>query len=348
MSNPAQAQPDPLSPTADHAGEQEQGHRDGGHGAHGGKAIIAALLANLAISIGKFIGFLVTGSSSMLAESVHSVADTGNQGLLLLGGRRAKKAADEEHPFGYGRERYFWAFVVALVLFSLGSLFAIFEAVHKIQHPEHIESPEWAIGILAFAMVMEGLSFRTALRESAEAKGDASFRQFIRHAKIPELPVVLLEDLGALVGLALAMIAVIIAIITGDGVWDGYGTLAIGILLGLIAIVLAVEMKSLLIGESATRARIDAIRAAIEADPSVVELIHMRTEHLGPDELLVGAKVEFAPDLSGLQLAEAIDRTEAGIRSAVAQARVIYIEPDVHDSRRPSGPVVADQGSAPG
>jgi len=276
-----------AAPCRDAAPEQgDEGATAGAHG-HSGRAIIAALLANMAIAVGKLVGFVFTGSSSMLAESVHSLADTGNQGLLLLGGRRARKVADEEHPFGYARERYFWSFVVALVLFSLGALFAIYEGIHKIQHPEPIDRPEWAIGILGFAMVMESLSFRTAARESAAIKGDATFVQFIRHTKVPELPVVLLEDLGALVGLVLALGAVTMALITDDGVWDGYGTLCIGILLGIIAIVLAIEMKSLLIGEGAGPQRLDAIRTAIRGEPTVVTLIHLRTEHLGPDELLV-------------------------------------------------------------
>jgi cation diffusion facilitator family transporter len=308
-----------------------------GHG-HGGRAIIAALLANMALAAGKLVGFVFTGSSSMLAESVHSLADTGNQGLLLLGGRRSRKVADEEHPFGYGRERYFWSFVVALVLFSLGALFAIYEGIHKIQHPEPIDRPEWAIGILCFALVMESLSFRTAVRESAAIKGDATFVQFVRRTKVPELPVVLLEDLGARSGLVLALGAVTMALITDDGVWDGYCTLCIGILLGIIAIVLAIEMKSLLIGEGAGPQRIDAIRTAIKGEPSVTALIHLRTEHLGPDELLVCAKVEFRHELTVVELADMIDRLEATVRAAVPEARVIYIEPDVHHSQRSRPP----------
>ncbi len=301
---------------------------------HSSKAVVAALFANLAIALGKFVGFAFTGSSSMLAEGVHSVADTGNQCLLLLGARRSRKTADDAHPFGYGRERYFWSFVVALVLFSLGSLFAIYEAIHKIQQPEKLESPQWAIGILGFAMIMEGLSFRTAVKESSEAKGDANYRQFIKHAKIPELPIVLLEDFAALCGLMLALAAVITTVLTDDGVWDGYGTLAIGLLLGVVAVVLAIEMKSLLIGEAADRRQLEAIRGAIEIEPSVVCLIHMRTEHLGPDELLVCAKVEFIHELTLIEVADAVDRVERNVRANVPEARVMYIEPDVHASRR--------------
>ena len=296
------------------------------HG-HGTRAVIAALLANLAVATAKFVGFAVTGSSSMLSEGVHSVADSGNQGLLLLGGRRAKKAATEEHPFGYGRERYFWSFVVALVLFSLGCLFAIYEGLHKIEHPEPIQSPQWAFGILGFAILAEGFSFRTAAKEASKIKGTASYWQYIRRAKAPELPVVLLEDLGALVGLVLAIAGVTASVVTDDGRWDGYGSVAIGILLGIIAVILVIEMKSLLIGEAASPREQAAIRAAIDDDPRSRRLVHIRTEHLGPEELLVAAKVAYDPGLSIEGLAAAIDETEVAIRAAVPTARLIYIEP---------------------
>ena len=318
---------------------------EGAHG-HGTKAVIAALFANLAIAVAKFAGFAVTGSSSMLAEGVHSVADSGNQGLLLLGGKRAKKAANEDHPFGYGRERYFWAFIVALVLFSLGCLFAIYEGIHKIEHPEPIESPQWAFGILGFAILAEAFSFRTAVKETKKVKAaDTSYWQFIRRAKAPELPVVLLEDFGALVGLVFAMCGITAAVVTDDGRWDGYGSIAIGILLGIIAVVLVIEMKSLLIGESATRKEVEAIRAAIEIEPDVIRVIHLRTEHLGPDELLVGAKIEFLHELTVAEVAGTIDRVERTIRAGVPSARVIYIEPDVHQAHRAPGFVAEHQGT---
>lgn len=310
------------------------GDAHGGGSHHGLRAVIAALVANLAIAVAKFTAFTFTGSSSMLAEAIHSVADSGNQGLLLLGARRSKKAANLDHPFGYGRERYFWGFVVALVLFSLGSLFAIYEGIHKLQHPEPIENPQWALGVLGFALIAEGLSFRTAVRESAKTKGDATYWQFIRRAKSPELPVVLLEDFGALIGLVLAMAGVSASVVTDDGIYDGLGSLAIGILLGIIAIVLVVEMKSLLIGESANRKDVEAICAAIEIDPDVIRVIHLRTEHLGPDELLVATKVEFQHELTVAEVAGTIDRVERSIRAGVPSARMIFIEPDVHDEHR--------------
>jgi len=296
---------------------------------HGRKAIIAALFANAGIAIAKFAGFLVTGASSLLAESIHSVADTGNQALLLLGGRRAERVATPAHPFGYGRERYFWSFVVALVLFSLGSLFAIYEGIEKLRHPHELESLGWAIGILGFAILLESYSFRTAIVESRPHKGTSSWWQFIRRAKMPELPVVLLEDLGALIGLVIALTAVTLSATTGEPMWDGAGTLSIGILLGVIAIILAVEMKSLLLGESGTPDDIAAIEAAITGSDDVEALIHMRTQHIGPEELLVAAKVEFTGTLAADDLVSRVNATEDRIRAAVPLARIIYLEPDV-------------------
>jgi cation diffusion facilitator family transporter len=295
----------------------------------GTKAIVAAFFANLGIAIAKFVGFLFTSSASMLAESIHSFADTGNQGLLLLGGRRARKAPDKEHPFGYGRERYFWAFVVALVLFSLGSLFAIFEGIEKIRHPHELDSIEWAIGILVVAIGLESISMRTAVVEVNHARGSVPLRRYIRRAKEPELPVVLLEDAGALLGLVIALTAIIVAKVTDNAVWDGVGTLSIGILLGIIAVVLAIEMKSLLIGEGASSEHLQAIERAIAGSPDVEHLIHLRTQHIGPDELLVGAKVQFLNGLDVAQLAAAIDRLETLVRAAVPIARPLYIEPDI-------------------
>ena len=298
------------------------------------KAIIAALLANLGIAIAKFVGFLITGASALLAESIHSVADTGNQVLLLFGGHRAARVADEEHQFGYGRERYFWSFVVSIVLFMLGGVFAVYEGVEKVRHPHEIESAGWALGILLVAMVLEGLSFRTAVREARPLKGSAGWFRFIRRTKSPELPVVLLEDFGALIGLVLAMAAIGLSIATGNNRWDGFGTLLIGFLLVVIAIVLAIEMKGLLIGEAADPDVQAIIRSTIDGSEPVRRLLHLRTEHLGPDELLVAAKVEFDPDLTMRRLADAIDEVEANVRTAVPEARRLFIEPDVH---RPQG-----------
>jgi cation diffusion facilitator family transporter len=295
----------------------------------GTRAIIAALLANVGIAIAKFIAFLLSGSSSMLAESVHSLADSGNQLLLLLGGRRAKKKADKEHPFGYGRERYVYAFVVSIILFSVGGVFSIYEGIEKVSHPHEIEVPWIPLGVLVVAMVLEGFSLRTAIKESNHTRGRQSWVQFVRRAKAPELPVVLLEDTAALAGLAFAFVGVGLSVLTGNGLWDGIGTLFIGALLVLVAVVLGIETKSLLVGEGATDADSAAIVRAIEGTTKVERLIHMKTLYLGPDELLVAAKIALQPDSELRDVAETINETEANIRSAVPVARVIYIEPDV-------------------
>ncbi len=294
----------------------------------GARAIIAAFLANVGIAIAKLFGFLVTGSSSMLAESVHSLADSGNQGLLLLGRKRATRDPDDQHNFGYGRERFFWAFVVAIVLFSLGSLFSIYEGFHKLEHPEPITSPMVAIGILLVAIVLEGWSFRTAFVEARHMSGRQSLVRFIRRTRVPELPVVLLEDLGALIGLVIATGALLLAWKV-DPIYDGYGTLLIGALLGAIAVVLAIETKSLLIGEAASDDDLASIRTAIEANPAVERIIHLRTEHIGPEEILLAAKVAFAPTMEVVELAGAIDDCEAAVRAAVPIVRYIFIEPDL-------------------
>ena len=297
---------------------------------HGGRAIIAALVANLGIALAKLAGFVVTGATSLLAESIHSVADSANQVLLLVGGRRASRPPDAAHQFGYGRERYFWAFVVAIVLFLLGGLFSLFEGVEKLRHPHEIQDLGWAIGILAVALGLESLSLRTAVHEAIPVKRRHGWVAFIRRTKHPELPVVLLEDLGALAGLVVALAAVIASAVTHDAVYDGIGTVVIGVLLVVIAVVLALEMKSLLIGEPASETDEAAIRAAIAAAPAVRRLIHLRTEHLGPDDLLVAAKVEFDPDLTMRRLAEVVDAVEAEVRASVPTARRIFVEPDIH------------------
>lgn len=287
------------------------------------------MIANFGIAVAKFAGFLFTMSSSLLAESIHSLADTGNQVLLLFGGKRASMAPTRLHQFGFGRERYFWAFVVSIILFSLGSMFAMYEGVEKVLHPHPLESPSWAIGILLFSILLEANSFRTAVVEARHVKGKSSWSAYIRRSKSPELPVVLLEDTGALLGLTFALIAVSVAAATGNGVWDGVGSITIGALLGVIAIVLAAEMKSLLIGESATMEDETAIEAAIVASPSVQRLISLRTEHIGPDDILVAAKVEFDQSLTMKDLAIIIDETEARVRTAVPTASRIFLEPDV-------------------
>jgi cation diffusion facilitator family transporter len=293
------------------------------------RAILAALAANAGIAVAKFVGYLITGSSSMLAESVHSVADTSNQGLLLWGQRQARREADRLHPFGYGRSRYFYSFVVALVLFTLGSVFALYEGYHKISHPEPVTSAPVAIAILVVAIGLESYSFRTAIVESRPLKGSNGWWRFIRTSRSPELPVVLLEDAGALIGLLFALIGVGLTLLTGNAVWDGIGTVGIGALLGVIAVILMVEMHSLLIGEGATPEQHRAIHEALEGTSHVDRVIHLRTQYLGPDEMLVGAKIALPPDCELATVAQVIDDAEARIREAVPAARVIYLEPDL-------------------
>ncbi len=300
-------------------------------GESGKRAILAALGANLGIAIAKFIGFLITGATSLLAEAVHSLADTTNQGLLLLGNKQSQKDEDDRHPFGYGRTRYFWSFVVALVLFSLGGMFALYEGIHKIGHPEKLEKPAVAIVLLLVAVLLEAFSFWTAIKESRPLKGNQGWFRFIQTARVPELPVLLLEDFGALCGLAIALGAIAMSLITGDPIWDGYGTVAIGLLLLVIAAILIVEMKALLLGESATPEDIEKIASAIEGSPDVTRLIHMRTVHQGPEDVLVAAKIEFVRTLDVVGVSRAINEVEIRIRTAVPIARMIYLEPEIYD-----------------
>ncbi|MGH3328435.1 MAG: cation diffusion facilitator family transporter [Streptomycetales bacterium] len=305
----------------------------------GKKAIFAALGANLGIAVIKYVAFVFSGSASMLAESLHSVADSGNQALLLLGGRRSRRQASAEHPFGYGRDRYFYAFVVSVVLFTLGGLFALYEGYEKIRHPHELADWYWPVGVLLVAIVMESFSLRTAVVESNHVRGSQSWVEFVRRAKAPELPVVLLEDLAALIGLALALVGVSLAVLTGNPVWDGVGSMCIGALLVVIAVILAAETKSMLIGEAATRSDISKIEAALRAEPGVRRIIHMRTMHLGPDELLVAAKFAIRRWDSAADVAHTINAAEELIREAVPIARVIYLEPDFQDMEQPDVPV---------
>ena len=310
----------------------------------GTRAIIAALTANLGIAVTKFVAFLLTRSSSMLAESVHSLADSGNQLLLLIGGKRASREATPEHPFGFGRQRYVYAFIVSIVLFSVGGLFALYEAFHKWQHPEPITGRWWwvPLAILVVAIGLESYSFRTAITESNRTRGERSWVEFVRTAKAPELPVVLLEDAAALLGLVFALFGVGLTIVTDDGHWDAVGTGLIGILLVGVAAVLAVEMNSLLIGEAATADDLAKIERALVGD-GVERIIHMKTMHLGPEELLVAAKIAVGPRAHAHEVAEAIDAAERRVRAAVPIARVIYLEPDI--DRGPVSAPSADESA---
>jgi cation diffusion facilitator family transporter len=317
---------------------QDSGPSPGaGHGSGGRRAVLAAFAANLGIAATKFAAFLITGSASMLAESVHSVADTGNQTLLLIGRSRARREQTEEHQFGFGSERYFYGFIVAVVLFTVGALFSVYEGVERISHPERLTSPAVALVVLAIAAVLEGFSFRTAIIESHQVGGPRAWyrlARFIRLAKAPEVPAVLLEDSAALIGLAFALCGVVLTWITHDGRWDGAGSLGIGVLLGFVAAVLAIEMKSLLIGESASTEVESAIVTALEDGPEVERVIHLRTLHLGPETLLVAAKIAVSREQSAAAVVAGIDTAERRVRAVVPIAELIYLEPDLYQDSR--------------
>ena len=295
----------------------------------GMKAVVAALLANLGIAVSKFVAFAFTGSSSMLSEAIHSVADSGNQVLLLIGNKRSRRPADEKHPFGYGRRRFVYGFVVAIVLFLVGGLFSLYEGWHKWQHPEPLNDWWIAVVVLLVAIGLESFSFRTAIREANRSRGSRSMAGFVRDARQPELPVILLEDAGALVGLVFALLGVGLAVITGDGRFDAMGAMAVGTLLVVIAIFLAMEMTTMLVGESALPEEVEAIRAALESSEGVRRVIHLRTLHVGPDELLVAAKIAIAHNDTGEQIARDIDSAEQALRAAVPTARYVFLEPDL-------------------
>ncbi|ONI75466.1 cation transporter [Kribbella sp. ALI-6-A] len=297
----------------------------------GTKAVVAALLANTGIAITKFAAWGLTQSASMLAEAIHSVADAGNQVLLLVGGKRAQRQANELHQFGFGRERYVYSFIVAIVLFSVGGLFALYEGYHKIHDPHAIENWKWVpVVVLVAAIIMETLSFRTAIVEANKVRGHVSWSRFIRNARSPELPVILLEDFAALTGLVLALIGVALTLATGNGIYDGAGSMAIGALLVVVAVFLAIEMKSLLLGESATREAQQKIVTAIENAPGVQRLIHIKTLHLGPEEVLVAAKVAVEPGADAAAVAAAINAAERAVREAEPMSQHVYLEPDIY------------------
>lgn len=304
------------------------------------RAVLTALAANLGIAVSKGVAAAITGSSSMLAEAVHSLADTTNQALLLIGGRRAKKAADEQHPFGYARERYIYAFIVSIVLFSLGGLFALYEGYHKVRHPEDLDSPLVAVIVLVIAIGLEGYALYTAAKSANETRGNRSWWQFIRHAKAPELPTILLEDAGAVTGLVVALLGVGLTVLTGNAMYDGISTLVIGVLLVAIAAILAMETKSLLVGEAASKANIAKIKASLLDEPLFDRVVHLRTMHLGPDELLVAVKVTVAEGTLAETISEATNNAEARIRAAVPIATLIFVEPDIYQ------PQPAQAGSA--
>jgi cation diffusion facilitator family transporter len=293
------------------------------------RAIIAALIANIGIATTKFVAAAISGSASMFAEGIHSVADSGNQLLLIVGGKRARREATSSHPFGYGRSRFIYAFMVSIVLFSVGGMFSILEGIQKLQEPHELTNAWLPLTVLGISIVLESLSLRTALREAKHVRGKATLPQFIRHAKSPELPVVMLEDMAALAGLVLAFGGVGLTVFTHDGMWDALGTLAIGGLLILVAIILGIETSSLLVGEGASADDTARIREALGSSRGVISVIHMKTLYLGPEELMLAAKIEVAADSTGKEIAEIIDEAEVNVRKVVPVTRVIYLEPDI-------------------
>jgi cation diffusion facilitator family transporter len=299
----------------------------------GTKAVIAALMANSGIAVSKFVAFAITGSTSMLSEAIHSVADSFNQVLLLIGGKRSKRVADDQYQFGYGRVRYVYGFMVAIVLFMVGGIYSLYEGWHKWNHPEPVNNHWIAIGVLTIAVILESFSLRTAVKETNKVRGKRSFAKFVRDARQPELPVILLEDFGALLGLVFAMFGVSFAVVTGDGRWDGLGAMAIGTLLIIIAIILIREMSAMLVGEGALPEEYDAVKAALESAPLVERVIHLRTLHVGPDTLLVGAKIAIERSDTAQDIAQGIDEAERLLRLAVPSAKYVFLEPDLDKSK---------------
>jgi len=294
------------------------------------KAVLLALGANFAIFVSKLVAAVVTGSGAMLAEAIHSLADCGNQGLLLLGMRQAKKPASDEYPLGWGRALYFWSFVVALLLFAVGGLFSIYEGVHKLSAPEPLRWPWLALGVLLFGIVMEGISMRGCLHEVNLARGEQSLWRWFRETRSSELLVIFGEDLAALLGLCLAALAIGGTILTGNLLFDALGTIAIGVLLVAVAIALAIEVKALLIGQGVEPRRRQELLAFLGERPEVAEVLNLITLQMGPD-VMVAVKARMAPTPDALSLIEAINAVERAMRTRFADIRWSFFEPDVAD-----------------
>jgi cation diffusion facilitator family transporter len=292
-------------------------------------AVLTALVANLVVAAAKLGAFAITTSSALLAESLHSFADTANEVLLLVGARRATRPADLRHPFGHARYRYVYAFLVSLTVFWIGGVLAVIEGVSHLASDEPIVDPIWALAVLALGAALDGWSLRTTVRAGRSVKGVLSWKQLVRTTKAPELIVIFLEDLGALVGIGIATIGVGLAIITGDAIWDAVASIAIGLLLMAIGLVVNRETQSLLLGESATKDVEDTIRAAITAIDGIDGVVNLRTIHLGPDDLVVasGILVDGAIDAAGI--ARAIVEAEDRVRAELPFRTVIYLEPRI-------------------
>ncbi|HEY9133544.1 MAG TPA: cation diffusion facilitator family transporter [Dyella sp.] len=294
------------------------------------RAILLALGANFSIFVAKLIAAIVTGSGAMLAEAIHSLADCANQGLLLLGIRQAKRPPSLDYPLGWGRVMYFWSFLVAMLLFSVGGMFSIYEGVHKLSHPEPLRWPWLAVGVLAFSIVVESISMHGCLQEVNKARGKRSLLKWFRETRSSELLVIFGEDLAALLGLTLAFAAVIATILTGNLLFDAAGTIAIGVLLVIVAVAVATEVKALLVGQGVEPEQREAMIAFINERPEVEAVLNLLTLQMGPD-VMVAVKARMAPAADQRSLIEAINRTEAAIRQAFPDVRWSFFEPDFAD-----------------
>lgn len=312
--------------------------------AHGSKKVIyLALAANAGIALAKFVAFFITASASILAEAIHSVADTGNQVLLLWGMKRAAQPPDDLHPFGYKKESYFWSFIVAVMLFSMGGLFALYEGVHKLAELRAMDlagesrpmtHPEVAIGVLVFSILLEGFAWRGATKEINKLRGEESMMSFLRKSKSTEIIVIWLEDTGALVGLLLALTGIGLVLLTGNPYWDAYATIAIGVLLVVIAFLVARETKSLLIGEAASAEAQQTIRDLVAETEGVVRLMNMRTMQLGDDEFLAALKIHWEEGLTVDDVAARTNELERRIRATIPRARYVFVEADTYDPQK--------------
>ncbi|HEY4555235.1 MAG TPA: cation diffusion facilitator family transporter [Lysobacter sp.] len=291
------------------------------------RAILFALGANFAIAVAKGVAAFFTGSSAMLAETVHSLADCGNQGLLLLGLRQAKRPPSPEYPLGYGKAIYFWSFLVAVMLFTVGGMFSLYEGIHKLQHPEPLRQWWWAAGVLVFGIAAEAVSMRACLQEVAKARGSRSLWQWFRESRQAELVVIFGEDLAALLGLMFALAAVLLAVATGNPVWDAVGTIAIGALLIIVAVFVAIEVKAMLIGQSTDPARQQEILRFLEARPEIERVLHLITLQLG-NEVLVSVQAQMREAASVAVLVTQIDAVEKAMKQAFPEVRWSFFEPD--------------------
>jgi cation diffusion facilitator family transporter len=294
------------------------------------RAIFLALGANFSIFVAKLAAALITGSGAMLAEAVHSLADCGNQGLLLLGMRQSKRPPSDEYPLGWGRALYFWSFLVAILLFSVGGMFSIYEGVHKLTSPEPIKWPWLALGVLVFGIVVEGISMRGCMQEVNKARGEQSLWIWFRETRSSELLVIFGEDLAALLGLSLAALAVGATMLTGNLVFDALGTVAIGVLLVVVAVALAVEVKALLIGQGVEPRRRAELAAFLGNRPEVAQVLNLITLQMGA-EVMVSVKARMEPVASDRALIEAINTVERAMRAQFPEVRWSFFEPDLTD-----------------